>query len=667
MGDRTASIKIGLKAQGFVSGLRDIKGQTDRTGRELGSSLKNGMNAGFRGAFESIKSGFQAVKTFVGGLGLFAGVVGIKEQVGHAIRMEAGYRKLAFAIRSGTGEAIKWRDIQQDVQGLALETGQSTEDLSHGYATLFKEVGKAAFARSGIRSIATAATATGESIATLTEITGVLNEKFGVTADQLPDTLAAVVSLGNKGGVTVEQMAEKLGIVGASAKAAGLEGQQGFAKVIALLNVADKSNGSLKKGISAVSGIIDTLGNKAERSKVLMRVGLNPSQVKGDATDQLGQIIKKTGGNKDRLGIAFQGEQLKLVADLGKTYATVFKETKGDIQTKGAAALAAYREKIDQAGKSQLVGADLQKQAAVEMESAEKQIAVAMTKLEQTFSKPELLGAVTKLANTLPGLADAFEKVVSFASDNPVGAAGVGVAALGAKGFMEGAIGAVIRGAFTSGAAAAAPTLAGAISGAGPGLAGAFGGALGPIGLALGAGIAAQIALAAHDAKKWEGERRAGGKAAFEALDADRQKINEQLRQSGIQVDPLAGLSPSFARRTTANKTEGDAVEQAIADARMRPQGGPTVDQATFDRLREKYGMPGGAAPDRSAMLSLPGPNQSTSPAAGAAPRATPASQSLEQLLGRELRVRVVNPQDIGGASSAGGSGPSAPKPGWMP
>jgi hypothetical protein len=667
MGDRSASIKIGLKAQGYVSGLRDIKGQTDRTARDLGSSLKNGMNAGFRGAFESIKSGFQAIKTFVGGLGLFAGVIGIKEQVGHAIRMEANYRKLAFAIRSGTGEAIKWRDIQQDVHGLALETGQSTEELTQGYSTLFKEVGKAAFARSGIRSIATAATATGESIETLTAITGVLNEKFGVTAAELPDTLAAVVSLGNKGGVTVEQMAERLGVVGASAKAAGLEGQQGFAKVVALLNVADKANGSLKKGIAAVSGVIDTLGNKAERNKVLMRVGLNPSKVKGDATDILGQIIKRTGGNKDKLGIAFQGEQLKLVEDLGKTYATAFKETQGDIKTKGAAALAAYRDKLDQAGKSQLDGADLQKQAASEMESSEKQVAVAMTKLEQTFSKPELLGAVTKLANMLPGLADGFEKLVTFATENPLGAAAGGVAALGAKGFAEGAIGAVIRGAFTSGATAAAPTLASAISGAGPGLAGAFGGALGPIGLALGAGVAAMVITAQRDAIKWEAERRGAGREAFSALDADRQKINETLRQSGVHVDPLAGLAPSFARRTTANKAEGDAVEQAIADARLRPQGA-TVDQTTFERLRAKYGMPGTAPPTGAAATSVAGPNQSTSPLAGVPQRTTPASQSLEQLLGRELRVRVVNPQEIGGAGAAGGgTSASAPKPGWMP
>jgi hypothetical protein len=63
---------------------------------------------------------------------------------------------------------------------------------------------------------------------------------------------------------------------------------------------------------------------------------------------------------------------------------------------------------------------------------------------------------------------------------------------------------------------------------------------------------------------------------------------------------------------------------------------------------------------------SMPGPNQSTSPGAGVPHRTTPAAQTLEQLLGRELKVRVVNPQEIGG-SSPGSFSAGAPKPGWMP
>ena len=112
------------------------------------------------------------------------------------------------------------------------------------------------------------------------------------------------------------------------------------------------------------------------------------------------------------------------------------------------------------------------------------------------------------------------------------------------------------------------------------------------------------VIAAQRDAKNWEAERRAGGREAFRALDADRQKINETLRQGGIQVDPLAGLAPSFARRTTANKEEGDAIEQAIADARMNPKGGPVIDDATAMRLREKFGAP--ATPRRARRARSP-------------------------------------------------------------
>ncbi len=84
-----------------------------------------------------------------------------------------------------------------------------------------------------------------------------------------------------------------------------------------LRTVCSRSSATSVSKCASDGGIIDTLGNKAKRNKVLMKVGLNPSQVKGDATDVLGSILKKTGGNKDKLKIAFQGEQLKLVEDLG--------------------------------------------------------------------------------------------------------------------------------------------------------------------------------------------------------------------------------------------------------------------------------------------------------------------------------------------------------------
>ena len=221
--------------------------------------------------------------------------------------------------------------------------------------------------------------------------------------------------------------------------------------------------------------------------------------------------------------------------------------------------------------------------------------------------------------------------------------------------------------ALSRGGVSAAGAIAGGIGGAGPALATGFGGALGPIGLALGLGVAAMVYAAYQDAAKAEEQRRATGKEAVRVLDADRQRINETLRQQGIEVDPLSGMSKEVAGRATPTLAERDKVEAAI-DASRAAGWGLTPDQQ--ERMLARWGgasvpqMSGGAGPRASFA-----PGAAAGAGGSAVPRATPASQDLGQLLAsRELRVRVVNPKEIGGGSSSGGAlGGGAPVPGWVP
>jgi hypothetical protein len=127
------------------------------------------------------------------------------------------------------------------------------------------------------------------------------------------------------------------------------------------MNLADNSTGNLKKGITAVGGVLDALGTKANAAKVFMKLGIDPGKAKGDVTAQIGQILQATKGNKDKLAVAFQGEQLKLLVDLGKTYAGAFDATKGDVKAKTAAALGAYQEALK---KGRLLGRHAGRSAA---------------------------------------------------------------------------------------------------------------------------------------------------------------------------------------------------------------------------------------------------------------------------------------------------------------
>src|SRR5262245_20072557 len=163
MAERTASLKLSVKAQGARAALRDMRTDAERNAKGMGDAFRRHMSAGLKGGLDSIKSSFSSLKAFVAGLGIFAGLPGLRDQVQQAIQMEARYRHLAFAIKAGTGVGVQWRDVQKDIQRAALETGNRTEDLAASFHGLFTDVGDPAFAASAMKSVAFAAAASGES------------------------------------------------------------------------------------------------------------------------------------------------------------------------------------------------------------------------------------------------------------------------------------------------------------------------------------------------------------------------------------------------------------------------------------------------------------------------------------------------------------------------
>lgn len=638
MAEKAASVKLGLKNKGFVDGLKDAKNKGTAEAQALGRSFSQHLSAGMRGGLASVKQGFSSLKTFVAGLGLFAGLPGLKDQVMHAVQMEGKYRHLAFAIRAGTGEAVRWQSIQKAIGDTAVQWGQDTDDLLGTYKELFEATGDAKFAEASMKSIGMAATATGESIQDLTGLTGVLNENFGLTADEVPDALAQIFALSKQGGVGFGDLAAKLGVVGSSATAAGLDGKEGLSKILAMLNLTDGKTKNFKAGLKAVSDLVETLGNKTTRAKPLAQLGIT-GNVKGDVTDVIGQILQKTKGQKGQLEKAFGGEQLKFLVGLGDTYSKAFESTQGDVKTKTAAALAAYNEALTQAGKSTMTGADLQKQAAEEMLSPEKQMASSLARIEQAFARPEITAAVTKLAKHLPALAEAAAQAIGWIADNPMAAGGLAVGGLFAKGAMtEG-----IMGAFSSGGTSAASAIAKAVAGSAPGFASGLAPLMGPIGLALGASLGIMLAASIADAKRDQEKRTAQAKEAAQVLDADRQRAQEALRQQGIETSPFAGLDKKSAGQMTANQDERDNLELAMAMERARQQ---KADLAMGNKLANKHGF---AGPGELAASGA-GPNASVDANAGRGPqRAVPASNTVDQLVGKVLQVNVINAKDIGG------------------
>ena len=653
MATKTAGIKLTLSAAGFSTGLTKLEGDSKRSAKSIGQHFQTAMSDGLKNGLESVRSTFSTIKNTVMSIGGLAGGLGVAELLRGAVTTEAGFRKLAFSIRAGTGEAIDFRDVQREVQATALATGQATDELGRVMQSVFQETGDAEFARNTIGTIATAATGAHEPLETMGSIAGTLNEKFGITEENLGAALAAAVGLGNKGGVAVSDLGEKLGVMGAFAKEAGLQGEDGFAKTLALMNLADNATGNLKRGLGAVGGLLETLSSKSERVKIGAKLGIDGSKLKGDATQQIGAILAATGGKSEKLEKAFGGETLKLLVDMGKTYATAFDATAGSVKDKSAAALAAYEASLQAAGKSSLTYGDLQTEAAAEMETTEKKMAVALEKLRQAFAKPEITDALTKLMSKLPALADIVASLVDFAVEHPAlagaGALGASVGGSVMTGAANSAFDALIKGAFKSGGQVAATEVASGLAGsAGGGLASSVVGALtsGP-GLAL-----IGVALAAYFVA-----------SAIDAADKERDAEKERAAQAGEMFHEGGGGESGFGAESNSEvwvrNAETGQLEKKTAD-----ELGPEFD-AIKDRQREAAKGPPPQSPDEFRQ-SFYGPGSSVAappklPGAGGGMSAADARLFADMLGSKKLRVEITNPEALRGP------GAGAPAPGNAP
>lgn len=437
---REASVKLTLDNGQFIVSMRQV-GDTVEKETKKASKASQMWGAGIGAVGDKLKGLVGEAKRLASMAGTLGGAFTLGGAAHQAIQLETSYRNLAFAVRAGTGEAQNFKALMHDGQAIATRWARGNDEVADTVRSLYEEVGDIDFAKKGAEQVAKAATATGASMATLGNIAGTLNEKFDVTAEQLPDALATVVSAANKGGASLEGMGEKLGVLGASAKLAGLSGVDGFQKVVALLNVADNATGSFKKSLTAVTGVLDTLGDPEKAKKMEASLGIklrdNKGAVRGDALER---IIQRTGGKREQIEKVFGGEQAKLLVELGKSYAQGFNETAGDVKTKTAAGLAAYRDALHKAAESQLSAADLQKQAQENLETPQAKFQQALNTLEGAMHKPEIIRALNALAAALPKFADVVAKVIGWVADNPMSAAaGAGGAMIG-KSFLEGAL-----------------------------------------------------------------------------------------------------------------------------------------------------------------------------------------------------------------------------------
>lgn len=687
MADKTATLSLKLRKSGFSDGLRDAENEAKRRGKSMGDAIGEGLKNGAKSGLGEVKSALSHIKGTMLTLGGIAGGVGLAEMGKHALNAELQFKRLNFAIKAGTGKEFAggYRALQQQIQSMALETGQSTEELAGSFQTLFSKTGDLSFTSSAIKEIAKASTASGNSMASLVDVVDGANGAFGITKEEVPETLAGILSLANKTGLSMEDFAAKLEMVGVHAKDLGLKGVKGFQATAGIMGVADAALGGIRKGAPAVISLFDKLGNTAERNKAAMALGIDPKKLKGNAIDMIGQITAATRGDPKKLEKAFGGNEVKLLAALGDSYAKTFDETKGSVKEKSAAAMDAFKTSMDEVAKSSVSTGDVNQAFSDSMNTGQKQIENALEKLKMSFTKPEVIDALTKLAGAIPAVAEGFEKLVGFAMKNPGTTAALAGGGLFAKGMAGSIFEELIRGAFKSGGKDAAVEIA---KGAGAPMAGSFLGAMAGPALALAGGAIAGAMLAAliehqldakeaateagrreaannggtFDGQEWASVRNAQGDLEWKdanAVNPDtiQYQDNEGNIASGADVD----YDPAKGWKEVAGS--GKSWKQSIAD-----------DAALQDLLEGEAdaaeGMDANMAIADAAMRGGSGPRRAAGGegAAGGAPMggndAASARLIADMLGAKKLRVEITNPEAIRGGSIAG---PSGPAPGNAP
>ena len=689
MADKAASIKIKINGSEAKGGIRDIESETKRAAGGMKGALHSAFSEGMKGGAEAVKGLLSTVKGAVGAIGGLLGGLGMADLARGALEANSKFGDLSAGIRFAGGSMKDVVGITKQLQITAVETAHDSMKLVDVFEGIRRETGSIDYATDAIEDVATAARGGHKSLEQMGNVAGTLSEKFGIAAgDELKDTLADVIGLSEKGGVEFGDLSEKLGLIGAFAKEAGLQGREGFGQMVGMLNLADNANGSFKKGITAVGGLLEQLGTTAGKNKIGAALGLSGASMKGNAAQQIEAILKATKGQKSQLEKAFGGEQLKLLVDLGKTYSAAFDSTKGDVKTKTAAAVGAIQSAFGEASKSTVTWADITKEAAAEMNESPQKVAQATEKLRQAFQSEKMQAALGRIIDKLPALAEALEKLLNFALDNPLAAGGAIVGGTFAKGALE----AAITSAFKTGGSSAAASIAAALGGGGSGIGGiasALGG-FGPAVLVFGAAAALFYAASKYQAEQDQKKRDA------EAADAQKMlkgkagpmggayQIAGALEAAGAgPIDPNTAISDDTAGRATSNEANHDK-----ADAeRLLAKGKRNEDLLAMTKgWGAKYGfdvnstpgsqggqvttdtMAGGFSGAASHGVPTTPYAATAAPAApsggGSAPTWDPALLSQMMAAGvasKELRVRVTNPNDIGAGGGPTGGGNVTP------
>lgn len=472
--DLTVGLKLG--DTGFSSGIASLVASSKAAGARMGQNLSTGILKGATATGSAIRSVWDRTSNFAGGIGGLGAAMGFTALINDANQSDKRFRTLADRINMAGKETVRFTDLQKRAQAVTNQWAVGADKLADGAQAMFEDTGDAKGAVDAMEHVGMIVRGSGMEVAQTASLVGGLNEQFGITTEQIDDTVASLLELSNQGGVTIADVTGGMAELSRAAKLAGVEGPGGLKKIIALSNQLEGAAGGGQQAITMMSTVLSRLAaNPALHKELKQKFGID---AKGkDAVSLLGEILSKNKGKETQaLGELFKaGDAVKLSQAFSEGG---FSRAIGSADTK-------------------MTGADLRAKAKANMESPAAKVELALEKLRIAFTQPAVIESLTKLAGVLPPVVDGFAKLASFAMDNKftVGASLAGMKALSfAAGATEGAAAAKAGAKATTAAAAASDSFAKQLGTAQGGLA-AFAAAM-AVGVAIDQGLALRDELA---------------------------------------------------------------------------------------------------------------------------------------------------------------------------
>lgn len=425
MAVREASIRVNMKSEGFLSGIRKMETVVSSAGKKMGAALGGPIKAGLKSAKDAFKDLEDGLKDNIKTAATLGGAFAVGKFLTDAVQMQGVYRNIAHDVQKVDSSVKDWKDVQKMIEPIADKTGQSVADMAKVFDETFSATGDLEYTKGVIEAIGYASTVTGKEASKYGTLMQMANEKFGVGVEEAGDLIARLDKQLSIGGASIDDISGKFGIMATEAEDAGFKGANGMVRLLGLMGAVDNELG--EKSAPALKAIFEKLKDNTAQSAALQKKGAFKFTANMDALDKIRETLKTAQGRK-AAELTFTGDARRVYDSLIKPFDEGVDEAKKK-GAKGKELIAAGMKKFDEAmkamGSEGATYADLQAEANKRMEEDPALIMKkALNRMAVAFGNEKMMSSIERLAKVLPDVADWFVKIINWAMKNPMLAAG---------------------------------------------------------------------------------------------------------------------------------------------------------------------------------------------------------------------------------------------------